>query len=135
MEGVLICVPMFYFIYSIICRLIRNKNTRNILRIYADQGLLNADSEFKFNFNEDCKNQKSTILPVALGIMGISLGLFLAFILRISAMDPDSDIYSYRQWELVQFSLPLFFGALGLLVSYFVERKDKNNSSFSNHSN
>lgn len=118
MEAVLICVPMFYFIYSIISQLIRNSYSKSIVRIYAEKGVLNPSSEIKFNFNENA-DKKTTLLPIALGIMGISLGMFFAFILSISI----SEEIGHYQRGWIELSLPLFFGSLGLLVAYFLEKK------------
>jgi hypothetical protein len=68
----------------------------------------------------DKPGSRNYVLTVAMLFIGCGVGLFLAFILECFALPDGYDATA------IYFALLLFFGGLGLLGAYTIEKKESN---------
>ncbi len=78
-------------------------------------------------------NNKFVPLHIALTLSGMGFGLILGFLLSSYGLDPLSPLSSNKDREIIYTASMLFFGGLGLLISFILEykvfSKSKHNSS------
>ncbi|GBU06687.1 hypothetical protein AwDysgo_00180 [Bacteroidales bacterium] len=79
-------------------------------------------------------NQSFSTLKVALLMVGLSLGLIVAFVIQfaIAGNMLIASNFEYKVTrgfkeltEIIFFACPCFFGGLGLLAAYFIEREEE----------
>ena len=104
-------------IYRIFDLYVRRPERLNIIEKMSE--LKSVDSEFKVNIDFVSKSSNGifTSLKLALLFCGLGLGLLVGFFLMTSG--PRNLDYSGK--ELVIGASTLFFGGLGLLISFLIE--------------
>jgi len=65
----------------------------------------------------DTSGSRNYILTAAMLLIGCGIGLFLAFFIEWNALPADADATA------IYFAMIAFFGGLGLLAAYIIEKK------------
>ncbi len=125
----LIPIILFYFLYSCTMTIIKNTNRKNTMKMLIDNNLINSGENnisFKFFSSEENTPKTNYVLPVALGLMGLSFGLIVgAFI--VADISSQNFASNKQTWfdikDAIQLGAPLFFASIGVVVAYFIEKK------------
>ncbi len=132
----LIPILLFYFIFSFAVTLSNNINRKRMLKMLIDNNLISNSTENNLNLQFlEQKQQKSksrSVLPIALGMMGLAFGLVCsAFIIhslshQLASTDTTKDLMLWLDIkEAIQLGTPILFASIGVVVAYFIEKKDK----------
>ncbi|MDB5014502.1 MAG: hypothetical protein JWQ25_2704 [Daejeonella sp.] len=113
MEGILVPISLFLGAFAMIFGLRYLANKENMAMI--QNGM---DPKASKPLPQPYKNLKWGLL-----LMGAGIGLFLAFVLDNTVFNSGGGFHQ-RENEAIYFSLIGIFGGLGLLISYFVEKKE-----------
>ncbi|MDB5121421.1 MAG: hypothetical protein JWN56_2639 [Sphingobacteriales bacterium] len=113
MEGILVPISLFLGAFAMIFGLRYLANKENMAMI--QNGM---DPKASKPLPQPYKNLKWGLL-----LMGAGIGLFLAFVLDNTVFNNGGGFH-HRENEAIYFSLIGIFGGLGLLISYFVEKKE-----------
>jgi F0F1-type ATP synthase assembly protein I len=100
----LILIIIFGFIFAIVYLGVRRKERMALL----EKGV---DASFFIS-----KKQSSTTLKFGMLAVGVAIGILLGNIL---------EAYSHLEPEVAYFSMVFLFGGLGLVINYFLEKKEK----------
>ena len=68
----------------------------------------------------DKPGSRNYVLTTAMLLIGCGIGLFLAFFIERNALPEDADATA------IYFAMLAFFGGLGLLAAYLIEKKESN---------
>ena len=120
------CAIVFGCIYKVV-ELFVHKRERLML-ISKITELSNVD--FK-GINFYSSGNKFTALRIGWLLMGVGLGFFVGFFLNFITADGDLEtIYKWNYIEkiggIIYVSCVSFFGGIGLLISYYTERRAEN---------
>jgi hypothetical protein len=115
MEGILVPISLFLGAFAMIFGLRYLANKENMALI--QNGI---DPKSSRSLPQPYKNLKWGLL-----IMGAGIGLFLAYVLDNTVFNKGGGFHQ-RENEAIYFSLIGIFGGTGLLLSYFVEKKELN---------
>jgi hypothetical protein len=94
-------------------RYMANKERMAMIEKGMDIGSFKAQSQ-----SQPYKNLKWGLL-----LIGVGLGLFLAFVLDNSIFN-NANKWGHKENEAIYFSLIAIFGGLGLFISYLIEKKE-----------
>ena len=127
LTAVLIVATVFYFIYAIWTRMATKKERLRFLETLASMSpdslsaLKEINPQWEMNVKKD---PKSNIRPACL-LIGLGIGLLIVW-LGLTAWYPGDGIVSLDDGinGFLMLASPLLFGGLGLLVAYFIERKN-----------
>ena len=108
-----------YKIFELFVR--RNERMAMIEKLSTsyDPQLLKEGLKIRFDTN----NNSSWAIKIGLLLVGIGLGVIVASVVDLSAPSHD-------RWDAINSLYPAcasFFGGLGLVIAYFIERKDNKN--------
>lgn len=124
-------VILAYLVYLFAITIANNINRKNILKLLISNNLINnSEGSIKFDFSsiDDKKRSSSKLLPVALGLAGFAIGL-LCGAYMINNLAPNQDSINARTWyditDAIQLGTPLFFAAVGVIVAYFIEKREQ----------
>ncbi|HHV04010.1 MAG: DUF6249 domain-containing protein [Bacteroidales bacterium] len=127
LTAVLIVPTVFYFIYAVWTRTATKKERLRFLETLTSMSpdVLSALKEINPQWEINVKKDpKSNIRPACL-LIGLGIGLLIVW-LGLTAWYPGDGVVSLRD-EVNGFLIlasPLLFGGIGLLVAYFIERKN-----------
>jgi len=134
-EGPLICGIVFYFIYMTFELFVRKQERISLLEKMG-QNMVPTDPNVM-------KNQFSTLLPdfkksftslrigcllTGLGL-GLLVGLFICLFIKSEYRFGDSHWERENFFSMAYGASVLFFGGLGLLISYLIESKSTSKAS------
>ncbi len=132
----LIPILLFYFIYAGIVKIVKSRNRTKMLKMLIDNNIITSghnmeDLKVSFNIKEDESGNKmqSKTLTIALGLLGFSLGIFLATLLHfvICANISDSEwpagINPNVLRDTLHLGLSIFLASIGVCVAYFINSK------------
>ncbi|MFA5289222.1 MAG: DUF6249 domain-containing protein [Bacteroidales bacterium] len=127
LTAVLIVATVFYFIYAIWTRMATKKERLRFLETLASMSpdslsaLKEINPQWEMNVKKD---PKSNIRPACL-LIGLGVGLLVVW-LGLTVWFPGSGFGSTHDAVngFLMLASPLFFGGLGLLVAYLIERKN-----------
>ena len=127
LTPVLIVATIFYCIYAIWARTATKKERLTFLDILAtmDPATLQAYKEINPQWDLNVKKDpKRNIRPACL-LIGLGIGLLIVW-LGFTAWYPGDGIVSLHDGinGFLMLASPLLFGGIGLLVAYFIERKN-----------
>ena len=114
MEGVLVPISLFLGAFAMIFGLRYLSNKENMAMI--QNGM---DPKANKPLPQPYKNLKWGLL-----LMGAGVGLFLAFVLDNTVFIKSEGFGHHEDNVPIYFSLIGLFGGLGLIISYFVEKKE-----------
>lgn len=126
----LVPIVLFLCFYFIVSQMLKNSNRVKILKILTENNLLNGDNaSAKINIDQidassSGKNRKNILLPLALGGMGFGIGAFVSAIMIICLRRGGFDL-AVRPFNLLEGAPVFIFTSLGLLISYFIARKEE----------
>jgi len=94
------------------------------------------DTSVDLNLSLYQKSENSNwALRISLLLIGIGLGLLVAYVIEFAIIGGNMDFYSRENYdirdsfsrgmEVVYFASVAFFGGIGLLSAYFIEQKHK----------
>ena len=106
-EDIVIPIAFFLSIFGILYIYFTSRNKERLAMI--DKGF----DPVKFKTRPECSNVNT--LKWSLLLIGVAIGVFLGAVLSEYAGFPEEAAY---------FSLIFLFGGIGLLVAYFVEKKE-----------
>lgn len=131
LTPVLIVATIFYFIYAIWDRMATRKERVKLLESIAtmDPETLAAFKNLNPSWEVMVKKDPKGILRPACLLIGLGLGLLvvwmgLTYWLPYNGADCFDGTYGFIN-SFLMLATPLFFGGLGLLVAYLVERRQK----------
>jgi uncharacterized oligopeptide transporter (OPT) family protein len=114
MEGILVPISLFLGAFAMVFGLRYLANKENMAMI--QNGM---DPKANKPLPQPYRNLKWGLL-----LVGVGIGLFLAFVLDNSVFIKAGDFNHRGDNVPIYFSLIGIFGGLGLLISYFVEKKE-----------
>ncbi len=98
-----VLIVIFGFIYAIVYLGVRRKERMALLEKGADANYFIT------------KKNSSTALKFGMLFVGVAIGILLGNIL---------EAYTRLQEEVAYFSMIFLFGGLGLIINYFIEKKE-----------
>ncbi|HQN82691.1 MAG: hypothetical protein BWX93_01573 [Bacteroidetes bacterium ADurb.Bin139] len=127
LTAVLIVATVFYFVYAIWTRTATKRERLRFMETLASMSpdSLSAFKEINPQWELNVKKDpKSNIRPACL-LIGLGIGLLIVW-LGLTAWYPGDGIVSLDDGinGFLMLASPLLFGGLGLLVAYFIERKN-----------
>ncbi len=127
LTAVLIVATVFYFVYAIWTRTATKRERLRFMETLASMSpdSLSAFKEINPQWELNVKKDpKSNIRPACL-LIGLGIGLLIVW-LGLTAWYPGNGIVSLDDGinGFLMLASPLLFGGLGLLVAYFIERKN-----------
>ena len=124
----IVCAIVFYYIYKIIELFVKKKERMTIIEKFSsgiDPEILQTPM-----YKPLIKNENNSIWSIRSGLLllGVGLGLTLAVIFHLSGIPRVAGTQEYYDYQnTVSILYPAFaiiFGGLGLVIAYFIERKD-----------
>ncbi len=109
---ILVSLGFFACVFGL--RYLKNKENMAMIQNGMDPGL-NRQQPYPYQ-----------TLKWGLFLMGLGIGLLLAYILDHTALNFANDRYRGNDSEPIYFSLLAIFGGLGLFLSYLIEKKETN---------
>ncbi|HPK39886.1 MAG TPA: hypothetical protein PLT29_08375 [Bacteroidales bacterium] len=127
LTAVLIVATVFYFVYAIWTRTATKRERLRFMETLASMSpdSLSAFKEINPQWELNVKKDpKSNIRPACL-LIGLGIGLLIVW-LGLTAWYPGNGIVSLDDGinGFLMLASPLLFGGIGLLVAYFIERKN-----------
>lgn len=121
LDAVLIVGIIAFGVYSLFALFVHRKER---LKIIDKMDLSRpTDSDVKVNMNIWSGDKKFTALRAGLLLAGMGLGLLVAFLIILVNFEKIMRMGSTQTSTLIYTAAVLFFGGLGLLVAYLIERK------------
>ncbi|MFI3264835.1 MAG: hypothetical protein SNG38_06540 [Rikenellaceae bacterium] len=133
----LIPILLFYFICAGIVKIVKFRNRTKMLKMLIDNNIITSghnmeDLKVSFNINEDESGNKmqSKTLTIALGLLGFSLGIFLAtllyFVICANISEWPNGLTPNVLRENLCIGLSIFLASVGVCVAYFINsRREK----------
>ena len=127
-TAIIIVPTIMYFSYKLFETLIRRKERIMMIEKLDVSNLHALPSAEALNILDYMPNKRFTGLRMGMLVLGIGLGLMVAWALSISIYYCYGEVfknshYFREMFYAIYLASPAFFGGLGLIISYLIEQK------------
>ena len=127
LTPIIIIPTIFYFTYKFLESLVRRKERMMLIEKLDLSNMQALPVVSPLNLLDHMPNKRFSNLRAGLLISGIGFGLIMAWALAIGFYCPDNKSWTYeRMFNVVYLAAPALFGGIGLIISYLIEQKTRN---------